>query len=118
MFVSVMDESAMPASNGLRAGKDVADKMAQLVWNITGYRFIYKKSKKSPTFDSVQMYTYYCAQNKEEVKKPQLHDEPQKHHARMKMSQFPCKGTLQITVDNNNLKLPLRLKLKHHQSSL
>jgi hypothetical protein len=36
-----MDESATPAFDGLRAGKDVADKMAQLVWNITGYRFIY-----------------------------------------------------------------------------
>jgi hypothetical protein len=36
----------------------------------------------------------------------------------MKMCRFPCKGTLQITVDNDNLELPVRLKLKHHQSHL
>ncbi|KAJ6565627.1 hypothetical protein DFH09DRAFT_1473861, partial [Mycena vulgaris] len=36
----------------------------------------------------------------------------------MKMCRFPCKGTLQITVDDDNLELPLRLKLKHHQSHL
>ncbi|KAF7344983.1 SWIM-type domain-containing protein [Mycena venus] len=117
-FVSVLGESAKAAFDGLESGKDVADKMAQLVWNITGYRFIYKKSKKSSASDSVQTYTYYCAQNEDEVKKPQLHDEPQMHRARMKMSRFPCKGTLQITVDNNNLELPLRLKLKHHQSHI
>ncbi|KAJ7840580.1 hypothetical protein B0H13DRAFT_1649644 [Mycena leptocephala] len=34
------------------------------------------------------------------------------------MSRFPCKGTLQITVDDDNLEIPQRLKLKHHQSHL
>ncbi|KAJ7120878.1 hypothetical protein C8R44DRAFT_877205 [Mycena epipterygia] len=58
-FVSLMGESATAAFGELKAGKDVADKMAQLLWNITGYRFIYKKSKKSSTSDSAQTYTYY-----------------------------------------------------------
>ncbi|KAJ7821369.1 hypothetical protein B0H14DRAFT_2190963, partial [Mycena olivaceomarginata] len=59
---------------------------------------------------------YYYIQNEDEVKKSQLHDDPQKHRAWMMMCRFPCKGTLQITVDDKNLDLPLHLKLKHHQS--
>ncbi|KAJ7716012.1 hypothetical protein DFH07DRAFT_974028 [Mycena maculata] len=80
-FVFMMGESMTAAFSRLKAAKDVAEKMAQLVWNITGYHFIYKKSKK----------------NSDEVKKQQLHDKLRKRHARMKMSRFPCKGTLQIT---------------------
>ena len=76
----------------------------------------YKKFKKSSASDSVKTYTYYCAQNEDEVKKPHLHDETRKRRARMKMCRFPCKGTLQITIDDANLDLPLRLKLIHHQS--
>jgi hypothetical protein len=53
-----------------------------------------------------------------EVKKSQVNEDPRKGRARMKMCQFPCMGTLQITVDNDNLELPVRLKLKHHQSHL
>ncbi|KAJ7914536.1 hypothetical protein B0H13DRAFT_2232112 [Mycena leptocephala] len=34
------------------------------------------------------------------------------------MYRFPCKGTLQVNVDDDNLEIPLRLKLKHHQSHL
>ncbi|KAJ7835612.1 hypothetical protein B0H13DRAFT_1482910, partial [Mycena leptocephala] len=78
----------------------------------------YKKSKKSSASDAVRTYSYYCAQNEDEVKKSQLHDEPRKRRTRMKMSRFPCKGTLQITVDDDNLEIPQRLKLKHHQSHL
>ncbi|KAJ7743702.1 hypothetical protein DFH07DRAFT_716055, partial [Mycena maculata] len=96
----------------------VANRIAQLLWNITGYRFIYKLSKKSSASDFVRSYSYYCAQNEAEAKKSQVNDDPRKHRAQMKMCRFPCKGTLQITVDDDNLELPLRLKLKHHQSHL
>ncbi|KAJ7230420.1 hypothetical protein GGX14DRAFT_553901 [Mycena pura] len=113
-----MGESAAAAFGGLQTGKDVADRIAQLVWEISGYRFIYKLSKPSAASDSVRMYSFYCAQNEDEVKKSQVNDDPRKRRARMKMSCFPCKGYLHITVDDENLELPLRLKLKHHLSHL
>ncbi|KAJ7722218.1 hypothetical protein DFH07DRAFT_710970, partial [Mycena maculata] len=96
----------------------LSGKIAQLLWNITGYRFIYKLPKKSSSSDSVVSYSYYCAQNEVEVKKSQINEDLRKRRARMKMCQFPCRGTLQITVDDNNLELPVRLKLKHHLSHL
>ncbi|KAJ7794287.1 hypothetical protein B0H14DRAFT_2264011, partial [Mycena olivaceomarginata] len=94
----------------------VADAVAQLIWNESGYRFVYKKFKTSAASDSVKTYTYYCAQNEGEVKKPDLHDNIHKRRARMKMDRFPCHGTLQVTVNDEDLILPLRLKIKHHQA--
>ncbi|KAJ7712913.1 hypothetical protein DFH07DRAFT_701026, partial [Mycena maculata] len=88
--------------------------MAKSIWEISGYRFIYKKCKKSSSSDSVRTYTYYCAQNEGEVKKSDLHDDPQKRRARMKMDRFPCHGSLQITINEDDQQLPLRLKLTHH----
>jgi hypothetical protein len=64
----------------------------------------------------VKTSTYYCAQNEGEVKKPDLHDNIHKRRARMKMDRFPCHGTLQVTVNDEDLILPLRLKIKHHQA--
>ncbi|KAJ7852598.1 hypothetical protein B0H13DRAFT_2359391 [Mycena leptocephala] len=117
-FVSMTGDSATTNFGGMASGKDVADTIAKAIWDISGYPFIYKKSKKSSASDAVRTYSYYCAQNEDEVKKSQLHDEPRKRRTRMKMSRFPCKGTLQITVDDDNLEIPQRLKLKHHQSHL
>lgn len=34
------------------------------------------------------------------------------------MDRFPCHGTLQITVDDDDLGSPLRLKVKHHEAHL
>ncbi|KAJ7448909.1 hypothetical protein FB451DRAFT_1053504, partial [Mycena latifolia] len=96
----------------------VSDAISQQIWKITGYRFIYKKCKKSSASDSVHTYSYYCAQNAAETKKPQLHDDLRKRRARMKMDRFPCNGALQITVDDDQLDIPLRLKLRHHQPHL
>ncbi|KAJ7853715.1 hypothetical protein B0H14DRAFT_3450135 [Mycena olivaceomarginata] len=117
-FVAMTGESTMAAFGELKSGKDISNQIAQLLWDITGYRFIYKKSKKSSASNSVVSYSYYCVQNAAEVKKSQVNEDPRKRRARMKMCQFPCMGTLQITVDNDNLELPVRLKLKHHQSHL
>ncbi|KAJ7352559.1 hypothetical protein DFH08DRAFT_693124 [Mycena albidolilacea] len=102
----------------MESAKDVADTVAQLIWKICGYRFIYKKSKKTAASDSVRTYSYYCAQNEDEVQKPHLHAQPHKCRARMKMDRFLCQGTLQITVDDDQLHVPLRLKLKHHLAHL
>ncbi|KAJ7718035.1 hypothetical protein B0H14DRAFT_2203863, partial [Mycena olivaceomarginata] len=82
------------------------------------HTFSYKKSKKTAASDSVRTYSYYCAQNEDEVQKPHLHAQPHKRRARMKMDRFPCQGTLQITVDDDQLHVPLRLKLKHHLAHL
>ncbi|KAJ7676538.1 hypothetical protein DFH06DRAFT_976739 [Mycena polygramma] len=114
----MVGESAVAAFVGRDSAKDIADTIAQRVWDTTGYRFIYKKSKKSTRSDSVKTYTYYCAQNDAEVKKADLHDNTRKRRARMKMDRFPCQGTLQITVDDENLDMPLRLKIKHHKAHL
>ncbi|KAJ7336939.1 hypothetical protein DFH08DRAFT_648889, partial [Mycena albidolilacea] len=82
------------------------------------HTFSYKKSKKTAASDSVRTYSYYCAQNEDEVQKLHLHAQAHKRRARMKMDQFLCQGTLQITVDDDQLHVPLRLKLKHHLAHL
>ncbi|KAJ7765920.1 hypothetical protein DFH07DRAFT_702394, partial [Mycena maculata] len=92
----------------------ISDAIAQLIWKVSGYRFIYKKCKKSSVSDSVCTYTYYCAQNEAEIQKSDLQDDPRKRRARMKMNRVPCEGGLQITVNNDNLQVPVRLKIKHH----
>lgn len=61
----------------------------------------------------MRTYTYYCAQNEAEVKKSELHEDLGKRRARMKMSRFACGGGLQITVNDDDVLLPLRLKLTH-----
>ncbi|KAJ7843216.1 hypothetical protein B0H14DRAFT_2585858 [Mycena olivaceomarginata] len=100
-FVAMTGESTMAAFGELKSGKDISNQIAQLLWDISGYRFIYKKSKKSSASDSVVSYSYYCAQNEAEVKKSTCTDED---------------VPISITVDNDNLELPVRLK--HHQSHL
>lgn len=78
----------------------------------------YKKSKRGVTDASTTTYSYYCAQNEDEVQKPHLHDDPTKQRARMKMDRFPCKGMLSLTVKNDDLDVPIRLKIRHHEVHL
>ncbi|KAJ7240933.1 hypothetical protein C8J57DRAFT_1561968, partial [Mycena rebaudengoi] len=78
----------------------------------------YKSSKKSTASSSVKTYTYYCAQNRDEMQKPRQHEDPRKRRARMTMTRFECDGMLHITIDDDAQKAPLRLRLQHHEPHL
>jgi hypothetical protein len=43
-FVAMMGESTMAAFGELKSGKDISNQIAQLLWDITGYRFMYVNS--------------------------------------------------------------------------
>jgi hypothetical protein len=43
-FVAMTGESATATFGELKSGKDIANQIAQLLWNITGYRFMYVNS--------------------------------------------------------------------------
>ncbi|KAF8884073.1 hypothetical protein CPB84DRAFT_1850789 [Gymnopilus junonius] len=46
--------------------------IADEVWKVTGYRFVYKKREKSQTSDHIKMFTFYCAQLHGEEAKQRL----------------------------------------------
>ncbi|KAJ7656928.1 hypothetical protein DFH06DRAFT_1328467 [Mycena polygramma] len=111
-FVAMTGESAKSTFRQVQSGKEVAAQVAKLLWDITGYRFIYKLAKRSSASDSVASYSYYCAQNEAEVKKSQVNNDPQKRRARMKMCRFPCKGTLQITSHLHYVNISINAEIK------
>ncbi|KAJ7498424.1 hypothetical protein B0H11DRAFT_1676365, partial [Mycena galericulata] len=92
----------------------IAKKIAALVWDATGYRFIYKKATKSRTSDRVVTYNFFCAQNAKEVTKTRLVDDERKRRARMKMDRFPCNGYLDVTADSDS-RATVRLRVRHHR---
>ncbi|KAJ7475581.1 hypothetical protein B0H11DRAFT_1659368, partial [Mycena galericulata] len=92
----------------------IAKKIAALVWDATGYRFIYKKATKSRTSDRVVTYNFFCAQNAKEVTKTRLVDDKRKRRARMKMDRFPCNGYLDVTADSDS-RATVRLRVRHHR---
>ncbi|KAJ7458659.1 hypothetical protein B0H11DRAFT_1681968, partial [Mycena galericulata] len=91
-----------------------AKNIAKQVWDWTGYRFIYKKKETSKASDSTCTYTFFCAQNEQEVTKDKLIDDPKKRRARIKMDRFPCNGYLRITVVDGDE--TVRLRLTHHRA--
>ncbi|KAJ6521269.1 hypothetical protein DFH09DRAFT_939195, partial [Mycena vulgaris] len=93
----------------------IAKKVASLVWDVTGYRFVYKRKQASTTSasDNVVTYSCFCAQNDKEITKTRLTDEENKRCARMKMDRLPCNRWLHATVDSVNPST-VRLRVLHH----
>ncbi|KAG6835113.1 hypothetical protein H0H93_004744 [Arthromyces matolae] len=83
-----------------RSGAELARHIAKLVWDLTGYRFIYKKKASSGEKDTVYVYTYYCAQLDGEQSKKRLNEDESKRRARMCMERLKCSGWLHITIDS------------------
>ncbi|KAJ7759006.1 hypothetical protein DFH07DRAFT_713342, partial [Mycena maculata] len=74
----------------------------------------YKKKERSRSLESTLTYTFFCAQNEEEVIKEKLHPDPRERRTRIKMDRFPCNGYLRITVVEGEVTLGIRLT--HHRA--
>ncbi|KAJ7466399.1 hypothetical protein FB451DRAFT_1561138 [Mycena latifolia] len=106
--------SASEAFEDIEPGAEIAKQVAALVWDATGYRFVYKK-KISAGSSTVATYSYFCAQNEKEITKTRLIDDERKRRARMKMDRFPCNGWLHVTVDSAD-QSTVRLRMLHHRA--
>ncbi|KAJ7605827.1 hypothetical protein DFH06DRAFT_943878, partial [Mycena polygramma] len=105
--------SARSEFEDVELGQETAKKIAALVWDATQYRFIYKKKTEGRS-STASTYTFFCAQNENEVTKTRLTEDVQKRRARMKMDRFPCNGYLHVTVDPHN-PAAVRLRAQHHR---
>ncbi|KDR65815.1 hypothetical protein GALMADRAFT_81451 [Galerina marginata CBS 339.88] len=92
----------------------IAREIANVLWNATGYRFIYKKCQKSRTSDSIKTFGFFCAQLRGEETKQKLHKNEKKRRARMTMDRFDCSGRLRITMVDGNPKLA-GITIIHHR---
>ncbi|KAF8910583.1 hypothetical protein CPB84DRAFT_1637618, partial [Gymnopilus junonius] len=75
--------------------------IADEVWKVTGYCFVYKKCEKSRTSDHIKMFTFYCAQFHREEAKQRLDPDVKKWRARLSMDCFDCNSYLHITTSDH-----------------
>ncbi|KAJ7574252.1 hypothetical protein C8J56DRAFT_1126211, partial [Mycena floridula] len=92
----------------------IARRIARVIYEKIGYRFIYKNTETSQTSGSIKTFVFFCAQLKGQETKQHLVEDPENRRSTLKMDRFDCNGWLRIKMtDGDNS--TARIHFRHHQ---